>query len=121
MRMRYRYVTYRYSDGSHQQLERHYRQLLQDALQQSQQSLLQHSATWRPLADIHESADMMIVKIELAGMEEEDIEGTLYEDAFGVSGERYDDHADGEHLYYYQAHIHYGPLRGQDYIRSTKS
>jgi HSP20 family protein len=118
MRMRYRYVTYRYSDGSHQQLERHYRQLLQDALQQSQQSLLQHSATWRPLADIHESADMMIVKIELAGMKEEDIEVTLYEDALVVSGERYDDHEHGEHLYYHEAQIRYGPFRVEVYIAS---
>src|SRR5260370_8457720 len=100
MRMRYRYVTYRYSDGSHQQLERHYRQLLQDALQQSQQSLLQHSATWRPLADIHESADMMIVKIELAGMKKKDIEVTLYEDPLEVSGGRYDGLEHGEDLYY---------------------
>ena len=92
MRMRYRYVTYRYSDGSQQQLERHYRQLLQDALRQSQQSILQHSVTWRPLADIHESLEMMTVKIELAGMKEEDIEVTLYEDALVVSGERHDDH-----------------------------
>jgi len=45
MRMRYRLVAYRYSDGSHQQMERHYRQLLQDALRQSQQSILQHSVT----------------------------------------------------------------------------
>jgi HSP20 family protein len=118
MRMRYRYVTYRYSDGSHQQLERHYRQLLQDALQQSQQSLLQHSATWRPLADIHESADMMTVKIELAGMKEEDIEVTLYEDALVVSGERYDDHEHGEHLYYHEAQIRYGPFRVEVYIAS---
>src|SRR5258707_14673846 len=98
MRMRYRYVTYRYSDGSHQQLERHYRQLLQDALQQSQQSLLQHSATWRPLADIHESADMMIVKIELAGMKREDIESTIYDRALWLSGVRYDELVQREHL-----------------------
>ncbi|HKF36649.1 MAG TPA: Hsp20/alpha crystallin family protein [Ktedonobacteraceae bacterium] len=118
MRMRYRYVTHRYSDGSQQQLERHYRQLLQDALRQSQQSILQRSVIWRPLADIHESADMMTVKIELAGMKEEDIEVTLYEDALVVSGERNDDHEHGEHLYYYEAQIRYGPFRVEVYIPS---
>ncbi len=118
MRMRYRYVTYRYSDGSQQQLERHYRQLLQDALRQSQQSILQRSVRWRPLADIHESADMMTVKIELAGMKEEDIEVTLYEDALVVSGERHDDHEHAEHLYYYEAQIRYGPFRVEVYIPS---
>ena len=77
MRMRYRYVTYRYSDGSKQELDRHYRQLLHDALRQSQQTLLQRSVTWSPLADIQETAEMMTVKIELAGMKEEDIDVTL--------------------------------------------
>ena len=98
MRMRYRFVTYRLSDGSQQQMERHYRQLLQDALRQSQQSILQHSVTWRPLADIHESLEIMTVKIELAGMKEEEIEVTLYEDALIVSGERHDDHEHGANL-----------------------
>src|SRR6266487_5124345 len=91
MRIRYRYVTYRYTDGSQQQLERHYRQLVHDALRQSHQSILQRSATWRPLADIRESAEMLMVKIELAGMKEEEIEVTLYEDALVISGERRDE------------------------------
>ena len=116
MRMRYRYVAYRHADGSQQQLERHYRQLLQDALRQSQQSILQRSVIWRPLADIHESAEMMTVKIELAGMKEEDIEVTLYKDALVVSGERLDDHEHGENLYYHEAQIRYGPFRVEVFI-----
>ena len=116
MRMHYRFVTYRYSDGSQQQMDRHYRQLLQDALQQSQQSMLQRSVTWRPLADIHESLEMMTVKIELAGMKEEHIEVTLYDDALVVSGERNDDHEHAENLYYHEAQIRYGPFRVEVYI-----
>ena len=118
MRLRYRYVTYRYTDGSGQQLERHYRQLLQDALRQSQQSMIHRSVTWRPLADIHESVDTMTVKIELAGMKEEDIEVTLYEDALVISGVRHDDHEHGENLYYHEAQIRYGPFRVEVYIPS---
>lgn len=118
MRLRYRYVTYRYTDGSQQQLERHYRRLLTDALRQSQQSITQCSAIWRPLADIRESAEMVTVKIELAGMKEEEIEVILYEDALVVSGDRYDDHQHGEHLYYHEAHIRYGPFRVEVLILS---
>lgn len=59
---------------------------------------------------------MMTVKIELAGMKEEDIEVTLYEDALVVSGERYDDHEHGEKLYYQEAQIRYGPFRVEVYI-----
>jgi len=118
MRMRYRYLTYRYVDGSQQQLERHYRQLLQDALRQSQHAILQGSVIWRPLADIHESAQMMTVKVELAGMREEDIEVTLYEDALVVSGVRHDDHEHAENLYYHEAQIRYGPFRVEVFISS---
>ena len=118
MRIRYRYVKYRYTDGSQQQLERHYRQLLHDALRQSHQSILQRSATWRPLADIRESTEMMTIKIELAGVREEDIEVTLYEDALVVSGERQDDPERSENLYYHEAQIRYGPFRVEVLILS---
>lgn len=111
MRIRYRYVTYRYTDGSQQQLERHYRQLLHDALRQSHQSILQRSPTWRPLADIRESAEMLVVKIELAGMKEEEIDVTLYEDALVVSGERHEEPELNENVYYHEAQIRYGPFR----------
>lgn len=116
MRMRYRHVTYRYIEGSQQQLERHYRQLLQDALRQSQQAVLHRSATWRPLADILEAADMMTVKVELAGMKEEDIEVTLYEDALVISGDRRDDHDGRAQLSYHEAQIRYGPFRVEVFL-----
>jgi len=116
--MRYRYLTYRYVDGSQQQLERHYRQLLQDALRQSQHAILQGSVIWRPLADIHESAQRRTVKVELASMREEDIEVTLYEDALVVSGVRDDDHEHAENLYYHEAQIRYGPFRVEVFISS---
>jgi len=111
MRMRYRYVTYRYTDGSSQQMERYYRQLLHDALQQAQPSILQRSSAWRPFADIRESAELMTVKIELAGMNEEDIDVTLYEDALIVSGERRDDTNQDDQLFYHEAQVRYGPFR----------
>ncbi len=118
MRMRYRHVTYRYIDGTQNQLDYHYRQLIQEALHQSQQVLMQRSKTWRPLADILESAIMLTVKVELAGMKEEDIEVTLYEDALVISGERHDDHEFQDGLYYHEAQIRYGPFRVEVFISS---
>ena len=111
MRIRYRFVTYRYTDGSQQQLERHYRQLWHDTLRQSHQSILQRSAAWRPLADIRESAEMLTVKIELAGVNEEEIDVALYEDALVVSGERHEEPGLSENVYYHEAQIRYGPFR----------
>jgi HSP20 family protein len=118
MRMRYRHVTYRYTHGSPTQLEHHYRQMIQEALQQSQQTMLQRSKTWRPLADILESATTIIVKVELAGMNEEDIEVTIYEDALVISGERHDLHECQDSLYYHEAQIRYGPFRVEVFISS---
>ncbi|MBV9257928.1 MAG: Hsp20/alpha crystallin family protein [Ktedonobacteraceae bacterium] len=119
MRMRYRQVTYRHIDGSSKQLEQRYRQLLNDALHQSQQSVLHRSTTWRPLADICESADGLIVKVELAGMKEEEIDVTLYENALVISGERRDEHdATHKNLCYYEAQIRYGPFRVEVFIPS---
>jgi HSP20 family protein len=110
MRMRYRHVTYRYIDGSPKKLEQRYRQLLDDALRQSQH-MLHRSSAWRPLADIREAAEYIMVKIELAGMKEEEIEVTLYEDALVISGERRDEGDYQENLYYREAQIRYGPFR----------
>ncbi|HLG66006.1 MAG TPA: Hsp20/alpha crystallin family protein [Ktedonosporobacter sp.] len=118
MRMRYRQVTYRFIDGSQKQLQHHYRQLLNDALRQSQQSILHRSTTWRPPVDILESADRMVVKVELAGMKEEDIEVTLYENALVVSGERHDHYESQENLCYHEAQIRYGPFRVEVFIPS---
>ena len=115
MRLRYQHVTYRYRDGSQKQREQHYRQLFNDALRQSQQSMLHPSTTWRPLADILESTDVMTVKVELAGMKEEEIEVTLYEDALVISGERRDGH-EGQSNLYHEAQIRYGPFRLEVYL-----
>ena len=115
MRMRYRRVTYHSIDGSQKHLEQHYRQLLNDALRQSQQAMLHPSTTWRPLADILESTEMMPVTVELAGMKEDEIEVTLYEDALVISGERHDDH-EGRPNLYHEAQIRYGPFRLEVYL-----
>jgi HSP20 family protein len=116
MRMRYRYVTYRPIDGSQKQLEQHYRQLLHDALRQSQQSMLDRSAAWRPPADILESAELFTIRVELAGMREEEIEVTLYEDALVISGERHNTQKSQENVYYHEAQIRYGPFRVEIFI-----
>lgn len=117
MRMRYRQVTYRsVGAGAQHQLEQHYRRLINEALHQGQQSISHQTSTWRPLADILESPETMIVKVELAGMTEEEIEVTLYEDALIVSGTRQDAHGRLPNLYYHEAQVRYGPFRLEVFI-----
>jgi HSP20 family protein len=114
--MRYRYVTYRYREGTSRKLELHYRQLLNDALRQGEQSMLQRSTVWCPLADILESSEKIRVNVELAGMNEEEIEITLYEDVLIISGERHVDREHQEGWSYYEAQIRYGPFRVEVFI-----
>jgi len=116
MRMRYRFVTYRYREGTSKTRELHYRQMLNDTLRQSEQSMLQRSAVWCPLADILESPEKIRVNVELAGMKEEEIEITLYEDALVISGERHLDQDNQKGWSYHEAQIRYGPFRVEVFI-----
>ncbi len=112
MRLRYRSVTYRYIQGSQQELERRYHQLWHELVRQSQQQTLMHRPSqWRPPADIHETPDAITVKIELAGMRGDDIDVTVYDDALVVSGERHDDHVHDDTICYHEAQIRYGPFQ----------
>ena len=117
MRLRYRSVTHRYIQGSPQELERRYHELWHELVRQSQQQAFMHRPSgWRPPADIHETPDAITVKIELAGMREEDIDVTLYKDALVVSGERRDEHEHDETICYHEAQIRYGPFRVEIFI-----
>ncbi len=116
MRLRYKLVTYHFGEdqSSQQSLTRHYRELMDELLRQSpHHSITQRTAQWRPATDIHETTDAILVKMELAGMREEDIEVTLYEDALVVTGRREDDVAGGAEVYYHEAQIRYGPFRAE--------
>src|SRR5262245_4337351 len=115
--MRFRYVSVMYSFGNpSQSLERHYRELREDLLRQGQHyGLLQPSVVWRPPVDIHETTSSILVKVEVAGMREDTLDITLYENALVVTGRREDDadtHAD-EPICYHEAQVHYGPFRAE--------
>jgi HSP20 family protein len=43
---------------------------------------------WRPRADVTESAGSIVITVELAGVDPDEIEAVLYEDALVVSGRR---------------------------------
>lgn len=118
MTMRFRYVTSSYSFGNasasaSQSLERHYRELQDELLRQGRHyGLLQSASVWRPATDIHETSGAVVVKLELAGVREEHLEITLYDNALIVTGRRDDpDHDDA--LCYHEAQVHYGVFRAE--------
>jgi HSP20 family molecular chaperone IbpA len=46
------------------------------------------ATTWRPAADVYETATAIVLTMELAGVREDDVSIELYPDAVSVSGER---------------------------------
>ena len=116
MRLRLHSVIYQSSSAA-PSLEQHYRTLRGAMFHLGQQySYLQPGAIWRPAMDIHETPSAVLVKIELAGMDEDSIEITLYPNAIVVTGQRIDDSDNDEETYYHEAQIRYGPFRADAYL-----
>lgn len=113
--MRVRYVTDSYAFGTAaQSLERHYSGLHEELLGQGRRyALLQQAGAWRPAADIHETTDAIVVKLELAGVREEQVEITVYDNGLVVAGRRDDDAEREDCLCYHEAQVHYGPFRAE--------
>ncbi len=110
MRLRFRSISYTVG-RTPASLERHYRELREAMLRGGQHYGLQPAMPWRPPIDIYETPDAIQVKIELAGVGEEDIEVTLYANALVVSGQRKNDVDPTEFVYYHEAQVRYGPFR----------
>ncbi|MCX7593747.1 MAG: Hsp20/alpha crystallin family protein [Fischerella sp.] len=65
---------------------------------------------WQPPADLYETPTAMIVKVEVAGMAEEDFEISLYENALIVQGMRPWENLEGDG-HYHAVNIQYGSFR----------
>ncbi len=63
---------------------------------------------WRPPADLYETPDAFVVKAELAGVPEDEIDITVYHDALVVEGVRRCECP--EDARYHAAEIRYGPF-----------
>jgi len=71
--------------------------------------------TWRPPTDVYETPEGLVVKMELAGMREQEIEVVLDERTLVVSGFRPDDRPP-EQLSYHQMGVNYGPFGVQVFL-----
>ncbi|MCC6314332.1 MAG: Hsp20/alpha crystallin family protein [Thermomicrobiales bacterium] len=104
--MRYRRWSYRYalvlSGGSLQPLGL--------ARPGSQVDIGIAQASWRPPADVYETAGAIVVTVELAGVDEDAIDVALFEDALVVAGQRRLALPEGRGVYHV-ADIRQGPFR----------
>jgi HSP20 family protein len=64
------------------------------------------SSLWRPPTDIYETEDNLIIKVEIAGMREEDIEVAVENNLLLISGVRSD--VPEQRAYYHQMEIQSG-------------
>ena len=63
------------------------------------------SSVWNPPTDVYETEDKLIIKIEVAGMRDEDFELTIEKNLLMISGVRPDQ---GERRAYHQMEIMFG-------------
>lgn len=65
---------------------------------------------WQPPADLYETSTALIIKVEIAGMADEDFEISLYENALVIEGVRAWEIPEGDRQYH-AVNIHYGSFR----------
>ena len=108
MRVRFLSVSYRFGSAS-AGLERHYQELREAMVSAAQgYSYLRAASSWRPPMDMHESEEAILIKIEVAGLQEDDIEVALYPNALVVNGVRRDDADHDEATCFHAAQVRYG-------------
>src|SRR5581483_12250347 len=116
MPLRYRRVTYRYTTAG-PDLDQFFRRIWEVNRQQA----WAHPTRWRPPTDVLESAAGQLVKSELAGVREEDVDITLFEDVLVVAGQRYEQYPEGvdcraQDCRYHESGVRYGEFRAEVYL-----
>jgi HSP20 family protein len=105
-RMRYRRMSYRYAVVLNASQPRPFG----DTLRADQLVVRLAQTCWRPAADVYETADALVVTVDLAGIDPEAVEATLFEDAVIVEGQRRLPTIDGAG-FYHAAEIRQGRFR----------
>jgi HSP20 family protein len=116
MPLRYRRVTYRYTAPG-ADVEQFFRRIWDLNRQQTWTA----RARWRPPTDVLEGSLGLSVKIELAGMQEDDVDVALFDDMLVVSGSRVEEPVGGLdcHSYdcrYHESGVRYGDFRVEVYL-----
>jgi HSP20 family molecular chaperone IbpA len=122
MPLRYRRVTYRYTTAG-SNVDQLMRRIWE--LNRSQAWALPAAglarARWRPPTDVLEGPSGLLVKVELAGMREDDIEVTLFDDVLVVAGRRAEEYPEqidchSQECRYHESAIQYGEFQAEVYL-----
>jgi HSP20 family protein len=81
-----------------------------DLLRETRSSVLVAPAHWRPATDVYESTEALTIAVDLAGINLEDLDVLLLDDALIVQGTRHPRAAAPTGVYHH-AEIRYGPFQ----------
>ncbi len=80
-------------------------------------SIPSRSHVWRPPTDVYENEDRFVVRLEIAGMHENDFHINIDENVLSISGVRND--PTDERRAYHQMEIHYGEFLSEFYFTAS--
>ena len=109
MKLRYRRVSYGSVSATSRQMER----MLDYLWDTSRAATMGLRGEWRPPVDVYQTGDAVAIVMEIAGMNEEDIEVVLFDDVIVVTGERKPLREVDEDLTYHEAGVRYGRFRAE--------
>jgi HSP20 family molecular chaperone IbpA len=116
MPLRYRRVTYRYATTGTS-----VDQLVRRIWESERPPTWLPQTDWRPPTDVLEGPAGLLVRIEIAGMHEDDLEVTLFDDMLVVAGEREANDLDrtcwpAGQCRYHASGVRFGPFRSEVYL-----
>jgi HSP20 family protein len=88
----------------------------QTLISNGQWVLARHGQVWRPPTDVYETDDSIVVKVEVAGMSENDFAITFVDRTLAIAGIRRDT---ASKRGYHQMEILYGQFRTEVYVPET--
>ena len=96
-----------------EQMQQEIERLVQETMATGRWLPMRESRLWRPPTDVYETDSHVVVKVEIAGMTEDDFDISLTNRRLTISGFRQDP---ADKLAYQQMEIAYGQFRTQVYL-----
>jgi HSP20 family protein len=112
MELKFRYMAYKYMERAQTESP------LMSLLDWFYHASIVHTEFWHPPTDVYETPDSLIIKIDIAGVEEDTIRVTLFDDFLVVEGKR-EESLSKNKIAYHQMGIRYGPFRAEVFLPVT--
>lgn len=112
MKLKYMRVSYGLPANSARSMER----ILEGLWDVSRTSVLGAFGEWRPPIDVYQTDEHITVQMEMAGVQEDNVDVTLFDDVLVIKGTREPQTHRGEQVIYHEAGIRYGQFKAIVYL-----